>query len=46
MNIVVVGCGKIGTSLIANLVKEGHDVVAIDNDPEAIADISDIYDVI
>ncbi len=46
MNIVVVGCGKIGTSLIANLVKEGHDVVAIDNDPEAIADIRDIYDVI
>lgn len=46
MNIVVVGCGKIGTSLIANLVKEGHDVVAIDNDPEAIADIRNIYDVI
>ncbi len=46
MNIVVVGCGKIGTSLIANLVKEGHDVVVIDNDPEAIADIRDIYDVI
>lgn len=45
MNIIVVGCGKIGTALIANLVSEGHDVVAIDNDPEAIADIKDIYDV-
>lgn len=46
MKIVIVGCGKIGTTLIGNLVKEGHDVVAIDKDADTIADVINIYDVI
>ncbi len=45
MNIIVVGAGKIGTTLISNLVSEGHDVIAIDNDPDVIAEITNIYDV-
>lgn len=46
MRIIVVGCGKIGTAILSSLVAEGHDVVAIDKDPSAISDISNIFDVI
>lgn len=46
MNIIIVGCGKIGTTLVESLVNEGHDVVAIDNNPSVIADITNTYDVI
>ncbi len=45
MKIVVAGCGKIGNTLIENLVKENHDVVAVDNDQNAIDAIRDVYDV-
>ena len=45
MNIVIVGCGKIGRTIISSLVNEGHDVVAIYENPAIIAEISDIYDV-
>lgn len=45
MNIIVVGCGKIGTALVSNLVAEGHDVVAVDVYQSAISDITDTYDV-
>lgn len=45
MNIIVIGCGKIGTSVISRFVKEGHNVVAIDNDATVVRDISNIYDV-
>lgn len=46
MKIIVVGCGKIGTSIISRFLSEGHDVVAIDNDASVIREISNIYDVI
>ena len=45
MKIIIVGCGKIGNTIIESLVREGHDVVAVDSDPAIIADISNIYDV-
>ena len=45
MNIIVVGCGKIGTNVLNSLVSEGHNVVAIDNDPAVISEITNIYDV-
>lgn len=46
MNIIVVGGGKIGITILANLVAEGHDVLLIDNNPDKINDITNIYDVI
>ena len=46
MRIIIVGCGKIGTAIIASLVAEGHDVVAIDKDPAVVQDVGNIYDVI
>ena len=45
MNIIVIGCGKIGSTLVASLTAEGHDVVALDRKAEVISDITNIYDV-
>ncbi len=45
MKIIVNGCGKIGKTILASLVAEGHDVVAIDNDPQVLENITNIYDV-
>ncbi len=45
MNIIIVGCGKIGCSIIESLVREGNDVVAIDDDPSVIEEVGNIYDV-
>lgn len=44
MNITVVGCGKIGTTILSNLVAEGHDVIGIDNNSEVIEQITNTYD--
>lgn len=45
MNIIVIGCGKIGNTLISSLALEGHDVVALDRNAEAVAEVTNIYDV-
>lgn len=46
MKIVVVGCGKIGQSVVASLVSEGQDVVAVDLDGATVTQITNVYDVI
>lgn len=46
MNILVIGCGKIGSTIIASLVSEGHDVIVLDNNPQVIENITNVYDVI
>ena len=45
MQIVVIGCGKVGRTLIEHLAIEGHDIVVIDNNPKNIEDIVNSYDV-
>ena len=40
MKIIVVGCGKIGSTILSNLISEGHNVVAVDNNPEIITEIN------
>lgn len=45
MKIIIAGCGKIGSTILARLVSEGHDVVVLDRDPEVISQITNIYDV-
>ena len=44
MKIIVVGCGKIGSTVLSNLISEGHDVVAVDNNPDIINEINNVYD--
>ena len=45
MKIIIVGSGKIGTTLLSSLVTEGHEVIAIDESPAALSEISDVYDI-
>lgn len=45
MKIVVAGCGKIGTEIIASLVAEEHDVIAIDEDRSVLDEVGDTYDI-
>ena len=45
MKIIIAGCGKIGTSVLASLAQEGHDVVAVDNKNEVITELTNVYDV-
>ncbi|MBQ7836690.1 MAG: Trk system potassium transporter TrkA [Clostridia bacterium] len=45
MRIIIAGCGKIGTTIIDSLVKEGHDVVAIDDNNDIVTEISNIFDI-
>ncbi len=45
MNIIVVGCGKIGLVTVSSLVAEGHNVTVIDTDSKIVNDTVNIYDV-
>lgn len=44
MKIIIVGCGKVGTTLAEQLCREQHDITLIDNDAEALASLSDSID--
>lgn len=46
MNIIVVGCGKIGTAVVSALINEGHDVTVMDTNPDVISNITNTYDAI
>ena len=46
LNIIIVGCGKIGTTLIDLLCSEGHNITIIDKNAERIQRITDMYDVL
>lgn len=45
MNILIVGCGKIGSTILASLVNEGHNVTALDSNPDVLSHLTNIYDV-
>ena len=45
LQIIVVGCGKVGHTLVERLVQEGHNLTVIDTQQEVISDIQDSYDV-
>ncbi len=45
MKIIIIGCGKIGSTLLSSLVAEGHDVTAVDNNQNVITEITNIHDV-
>lgn len=44
MNIIIVGCGKVGYTLIEQLGHENHDIVVIDENPEKIRNMADHLD--
>lgn len=45
MNVIIVGCGKAGRAVIDSMAGDNHNVMAIDNDPEVISDITNTFDV-
>ncbi len=45
MKIIVAGCGKIGRAIVKSLVAEEHNIIAIDNKPEVLEELTNIYDV-
>lgn len=45
LNIIIVGCGKVGITLIEQLSKEGHDITIIDKNSSRVQEISSLYDV-
>ena len=44
MKIVIVGCGKVGTSIAAELNSEGHEIVVVDINRAAVNRLSDSID--
>ncbi len=45
MNIIIIGVGKVGETLISNFINENHDVVVIDLDANKVQDVVNRYDV-
>lgn len=45
MKIIIVGCGKVGTALTAQLSREDNNVTVIDTDYDVIRNVSNMYDV-
>ena len=45
LSIIIVGCGKVGLTLVEQLSREGHDITVIDKDRELVEQISGTYDV-
>ena len=46
MDIIIIGCGKVGTTLAEQLVREDHNVVMIDTSAERMQRVSDDIDAI
>ena len=46
LSIVIVGCGKVGLTLVEQLSREGHDITVIDKDRSLVEHISGTYDVL
>ena len=45
LSIIIVGCGKVGTTLIEQLSKEGHDITIIDRNARKVQEIANFYDI-
>lgn len=45
MNIIIVGLGKLGTTMTKQLVNEGHSVTVVDTNNDKLTNAVDVYDV-
>ncbi len=45
MQIIIVGCGNVGSSLTEQLSQEGHNITVIDCDSEKVEEVANQYDV-
>ena len=45
LKIIIVGCGKVGYTLVEHLSREGHDITVLDTNERVVRDITDRFDV-
>lgn len=45
LQIIIVGCGKVGITLVERLSQEGHDITIIDRNAQKIQEITNLYDI-
>ncbi len=45
LHIMIVGCGKVGVTLVEQLGKEGHDITVIDIDGALVQNVTNTYDI-
>lgn len=46
MKIIIIGCGKVGSTLVEQLSAEGHDIVLVDTSEQKLAVAANTYDVL
>lgn len=46
MNILMIGCGKVGLTLVKQLLAENHSVSVIDSNPDVVTEVNNSLDVI
>lgn len=46
MNIIIVGCGKVGSNIARQLYAEGHNIVVVDKNPRPVEQITEALDVL
>ncbi len=45
MNLIIVGVGKVGETLVENLINENHDITVVDNNVDKVTEVVNRYDV-
>ena len=45
LNIMIIGCGKVGRTIVEQLCLEGHDITVIDKNPAKVEAMANIHDV-
>lgn len=45
LSIIIVGCGKVGQTLVERLSREGHDITIIDKNSEKVQALANSYDI-
>ena len=45
MNIIIIGCGKVGSELAMQLSQEDHDICVIDQNDSRIRKLTESYDI-
>jgi len=45
MNVIIIGCGKVGESLAQELNEEGNDITVVDQNPEKVKYVATKYDI-
>ena len=45
LQIIIVGCGKVGRTLVEQLSREGHDIIVVDKDAKRVQSLANLYDI-